>query len=104
VADATVGLASDEHAPNGGMFMTGAKSVMLAEGVLVRTRPSGSTTRLEGATPKLHIMVAPVHTAMATVSPWPRRRRAPTAAARRAAGRSVVAPCETAGRRDTGPD
>src|SRR3954471_8117154 len=64
VAAATVGLEGDEHAPNGGMFMTGAKSVLLAEGVLVMTRLNGSTTRLEGATPKLHIMVALVHTAM----------------------------------------
>src|SRR5512144_1998942 len=74
VAAATVGLAADVHAPNGGMFMTGAKSLLLAEGVLVMTRLSGRTTRVEGATPKLHIMVPPVHTAMATSPPSPRPR------------------------------
>src|SRR6185369_680668 len=73
VAAATVGFAADVHAPNGGMFMTGAKSLLLAEGVLVMTRLSGSTTRVEGATPKLHIMVAPVATAMAMSPPLPER-------------------------------
>jgi len=59
VAAATVGLASDWHMPNGAMFAPGATSVMVATG-----RPStigrGATTEsVDGASPKLHMIIAP---------------------------------------------
>src|SRR5438067_1161945 len=61
VAAATVGLASDWHIPNGGMFMIGAKSMMFAAGRLdVRVRLDGSTTSVLGAMPNEHCIVAPM--------------------------------------------
>jgi hypothetical protein len=63
VAAATVGLARLEHIPNGMMFTMGTLSMMLAAGWLpVITRFTGSTTRLLGASPKLHIIIAPLQT------------------------------------------
>jgi hypothetical protein len=62
VAEATVGLASEEHIPKGGILTMGFESMMVAVGVPVRVRFSGSTTSVDGATPKLHIMFAPMHT------------------------------------------
>jgi hypothetical protein len=59
VADATVGLAIDMHIPNGGMFVIGTKSMMLAAGVVALTLFTGSTLSAEGAIPKVHIMTAP---------------------------------------------
>src|SRR5690349_2886173 len=54
VAAATVGLAIEVQAPNGGTLATGAKAEMLAEGTAgVTIEPVGRTTRLAGATPKL---------------------------------------------------
>jgi hypothetical protein len=63
VADATVGLAMDMHMPNGGMFTIGFMSMMLAAGgpphmVLF----VGSTFSALGATPNVHIIIAPVVT------------------------------------------
>src|SRR5205823_3204085 len=55
VAAATVGLAIDEHIPNGRTFTIGLLSMILAAGgppAIVRF--CGNTTNVLGATPKLH--------------------------------------------------
>jgi len=62
VAAATIGFAGLLHIPNGGMMTMGLLSMMLAAGVPVMVRLAGNTTRLLGATPKLHIIIAPVQT------------------------------------------
>lgn len=62
VAAATIGFAGLLHIPNGGMLTMGLLSMMLAAGVPVIVRLAGNTTRLLGATPKLHIIIAPVQT------------------------------------------
>jgi hypothetical protein len=54
VAAATVGFASDWHIPKGKMFTIGLLSIMVAMGMEVTTRLSGSTIRVPGASPKLH--------------------------------------------------
>ena len=54
VAAATIGLAMDWHMPKGVMFTIGLLSMMLAAGVVASTLLAGSTTNVEGATPKLH--------------------------------------------------
>ena len=63
VAAATVGLAIDEHMPNGSTFTIGLWSMMFAAGgppaiVLF----CGNTTNVLGAAPKLHCIVAPIQT------------------------------------------
>src|SRR3546814_259573 len=61
VAEATVGFASEVHMPNGMMFSIGTWSMIVAAGWLLdRVRLTGSTTSDDGATPKLHIRVAPL--------------------------------------------
>jgi len=66
VAAATVGLDIEVHAPNGAMLAIGAKHELFAEGTAgVSIWPLGITTRLAGATPKVHISVAPMQTAVA---------------------------------------
>jgi hypothetical protein len=65
VAVITAGLVGAEHTPKGGMFTIGLLSVMVAAGVPVSVLFSGSTTRVEGAAPKLHIIVAPMQTCIA---------------------------------------
>lgn len=65
VAAATVGFASDEHMPNGRMFTIGLLSMMLASGIAVSVRFTGSTTNELGAAPKLHCSIAPIHTCIA---------------------------------------
>ena len=63
VAEATVGLAREEHMPKGMIFFIGTLSMMVAAGMLeVRTLFSGVTTRLEGAAPKVHWHMAPMQT------------------------------------------
>ena len=42
--------------------------MIVAAGVPVRTRFAGSTTRPDGATPKLHCIIAPMHTKFAICS------------------------------------
>lgn len=59
VAEATVGLAIDMHMPNGGMFVMGTKSMILAAGVVAFTLFTGNTLSAEGAIPNVHIMTAP---------------------------------------------
>jgi hypothetical protein len=62
VAAATIGFAGLEHIPNGGILTIGLLSMMLAAGAPVIVRFTGSTTKLLGATPKLHIIIAPAQT------------------------------------------
>ena len=63
VADATVGLESEEHIPKGGILTMGLKSMMDAIGLFASmTCLSGNTTSLDGAKPKVHFMVADVVT------------------------------------------
>jgi hypothetical protein len=66
VAAATVGFASEMHMPKGAMFAIGRLSRMLAAGIPPAiTRFLGNTIRELGATPKLHIIIAPLHTSCA---------------------------------------
>jgi len=62
VAEATVGLAIELHIPKGRMLTKGTKSMMLAAGVGTMSRFCGRTVRALGAAPKLHCVVAPIHT------------------------------------------
>ena len=62
VAAATIGLAMDMHMPKGGILTIGAKSIMLAAGVVAMVLLIGSTDRTEGANPKEHIIIAPAVT------------------------------------------
>jgi hypothetical protein len=62
VADATAGFVGVMHIPNGGMFLTGTKSIMFAAGVVAITCFSGVTTNAEGAIPNEHIIAAPAVT------------------------------------------
>jgi hypothetical protein len=63
VAAATCGLAGEIHMPNGMIFTKGWWSMMLAAGMLLLIkRFSGSTIRVDGATPIEHINVAPLTT------------------------------------------
>ncbi len=49
------------HIPNGGMFTIGAKSMIVAAGTPPAiTLLAGRTTSALGATPKLHVIIAPV--------------------------------------------
>jgi hypothetical protein len=60
VAAATAGFASDEHMPNGGMFVPGTQSWMFPAGVVATT--GRTTENVDGAEPKLHFITAPVTT------------------------------------------
>ena len=63
VAAATVGFEGELHIPNGGIFAIGMLSMIVAaEGPPAMVAFAGSTTRLLGATPKLHCIIAPMHT------------------------------------------
>ena len=63
VAAATVGFATDMHMPNGMMFTRGMWSMIFASGtMLVKVLFLGSTTSELGAMPKLHFIIAPMHT------------------------------------------
>jgi|SRR5471030_56802 len=62
VAAITIGFDGLAHRPNGGTLTMGAKSMMVAAGVPVRTRLAGNTTSVDGAAPKLHCMTAPAQT------------------------------------------
>ena len=55
------------HIPKGGIFTVGLKSMIVAISMDVFTVPAG-IVRLEGATPNVHIIIAPPHTQMAIVS------------------------------------
>src|SRR5215831_10733330 len=63
VAAATVGLAGEMQGPNGMMFTKRTLSMMVASGIeLVSVLLVGSTTSELGASPKVHIIIAPAHT------------------------------------------
>jgi hypothetical protein len=63
VAAATCGLARLWHMPKGIIFFMGMLSMMVAAGFpSTRTLFSGVTMRLLGATPKLHVHMAPIVT------------------------------------------
>ena len=61
VAAATVGLARELHIPKGNILTMGLLSIMVAAGLLqVNTLLVGNTVRVEGATPKLHVIIPPI--------------------------------------------
>ena len=63
VAAATVGFEIEVHMPKGGMFTIGLKSMMLpAGGPPANTALVGNTINELGATPKLHVIMAPATT------------------------------------------
>jgi hypothetical protein len=63
VAVATVGLASDIHIPKVGMLAIGLLSIILAAGMFpTRVLLVGATINEAGATPKEHIINAPITT------------------------------------------
>ena len=63
VAAATVGLAGDLHTPKEGMLLIGAKSMVVAAGLLsTMTIWPGRTVRGAGAAPIVHWSKAPVVT------------------------------------------
>ena len=63
VAAATIGLASDVHMLKGRTLTIGTLSMIVAAGIFeVITFLVGRTTSDEGATPKEHCIIAPMHT------------------------------------------
>jgi len=70
VAVATVGLATLEHTPNGGMFTMGTLSMIFAAGTPPAiTRLIGKTCSVAGAAPKLHCSSAPLVTCEEMATP-----------------------------------
>src|SRR5580692_6507345 len=70
VAAATVGLAIELHMPKGGMFTIGLLSMMLAADVPHMHLFAGRTFNVLGASPKLHIIIAPVVTSCGMAIPF----------------------------------
>lgn len=69
VAAATMGLAMDWHMPKGMTFAMGLLSMMLAAGgPPAMTMLTGITISVPGAAPKVHCVMAPVHTCWPIVS------------------------------------
>jgi hypothetical protein len=69
VAAATTGLASEVQTPKGMMFNIGTWSMMLAAGGPSHsTLFFGSTTNVDGAAPKVHVIDAPIETWFGMVS------------------------------------
>lgn len=63
VAAATAGFTRDVHKPKGNIFTRGILSMMVAAGIReVFTRFVGRMVSVEGAVPKVHMMVPPIHT------------------------------------------
>ena len=62
VAEATAGLAIELHIPNGAILTKGLLSIMLAIGIAVVVRLTGSTFSMPGAMPNEHCREAPPHT------------------------------------------
>jgi len=69
VAAATCGLESDMHTPNGGMFIIGLLSMIVAIGMFAAVTVPGVASRLEGAAPNEHFIMQPVLTAFGIVVP-----------------------------------
>ena len=66
VAAATVGLAGEEHIPNGIMLTMGVLSRMLAAGMVPARIVGRMTISEQGATPKLQVAIAPMQTCIPT--------------------------------------
>ena len=65
VAAITTGFAMLLQTPKGKIFTRGLWSMMFAAGMLlVITLFTGNTNSVEGAAPKLHCSMAPIHTCM----------------------------------------
>ena len=62
------GFATELHIPKGGIFALGLLSMMVAVGAEVITVVCALATSEEGAVPKVHSMLAPVHTQKAIIS------------------------------------
>jgi hypothetical protein len=62
VAEATIGLASDLHIPNGNTLTIGLLSRIFATGTFDNTRFDGKTTSADGVNPKVHFNKAPKQT------------------------------------------
>ena len=63
VAATTTGLAGELHIPNGRMFIMGLWSMILAAGgPSANTLLAGRTTSVDGASPKVHCIMAPMET------------------------------------------
>jgi hypothetical protein len=62
VAAITAGLVGAVHIPNGGILATGAKSIIVAAGFPPINTVGRMTFRVAGATPKEHIISAPITT------------------------------------------
>jgi len=77
VAAATVGLASDWHIPNGAMFTPGAISVMVATGRPSTTGRGATTDNVDGASPNVHMIIAPETTQGLPTRPPRRPARTP---------------------------
>lgn len=59
VAAATVGFANDWHMPNGAMLAPGAMSAMVATGRPSTIGRGATTDNVDGASPKVHMIIAP---------------------------------------------
>lgn len=68
VAAATVGLAIDMQTPKVMMFVMGMASMMVAAGAVAMVLLVGNTTRAEGATPNVHVIMAPAVTSCGMVT------------------------------------
>ena len=62
VAEATCGLARELHIPNVGMLVMGAKSLIVAAGVVAVTVGADDALNAAGAAPKVQAIMAPVTT------------------------------------------
>ena len=69
VADATCGLAMEVHIPNVGILDIGAKSIIVAAGVVAVTVGADVALSVAGAAPKVQVIMAPVTTSCPIQSP-----------------------------------
>jgi hypothetical protein len=60
-------LAGLEHIPKGGMFMKGTLSMMLPAGILPVMIILGVAEKVDGAMPKVQVIIAPVQQCKAMV-------------------------------------
>ena len=83
--------AGDMHSGNGAMFTIGLLSIIFARGILVCTIFTGSTLNVPGPAPKLHMSIAPPHTAIPIYSP-PFARRSHVVSGAKAAIEAIASP------------
>lgn len=69
VAAATVGFEGEMHIEKGRILTKGLLSMILAIGIAVLTLFKGRTVNELGDTPKLHLSIAPPHTAIPIIIP-----------------------------------